>query len=246
MVSHILLIGIQLKLATPLEKILSQQGYCVSQITDSFPNLVEVQPLRPDLVIMSLPSKFSLEPCRYLSQAMKNIPVMLLGNDNMQNRIASLNLCANDYLCVPFAIEELLARVRAKLRRANWQKSDAGEVFACAELRLDVQTRQVYRGEQPISLTVKEFDLLTYLMAHSRQVLTHQQILDRVWPDNSLKNNGNILHVYIRCLRQKLKPADDLIQTIRGVGYVLKERSVVPNLFEETSMSSFVQKQKTA
>lgn len=243
---QILLIGIQLKLATSLEKILLQQGYRVSRIASSVPNLLKVQQLRPDLIIMSLPSQFNLEPCRYFSQVMKDIPIMLLGNDNLQDQITSLNVCANDYLCIPFAIEEFLARVRAKLRRISWQRSETEEVFVFANLRLDAQAYEVHCGDQPVELTIKEFDLLKYLMAHPRQVLTQQQILDQVWPDISLKNNGNILHVYIRYLRQKLKPADDFIQTIRGVGYVLRERSGVSSLFEETSRSSLIQQQKTA
>ncbi|MEM9909135.1 MAG: response regulator transcription factor, partial [Cyanobacteria bacterium P01_D01_bin.44] len=229
-----------------LEKILFQQGYRVSQIANSIPNLLKVQQLRLDLIIMSLPDKSNLEPCCHLSRVMKDIPIMLLGSDSIQDRIVSLNACAHDYLPVPFAIEEFLARVRAKLRRVSWRKLEAGGVFVFADLRLDAQAYEVYRGDQPIELTSKEFDLLKYLMAHPQQVLTHQQILDKVWPNISLKNNSNILHVYIRYLRQKLKPADDLIQTIRGIGYVLKERSAGSNLLNETALPSFIQQKKTA
>ncbi|MEM8808597.1 MAG: response regulator transcription factor [Cyanobacteria bacterium P01_G01_bin.38] len=222
---HILLIGIQSQLATVLESSLSQQGYRVSQIANSISNPLRIQQLRPDLILMTLPAMgtSNLEPCRHLSRIMKNIPIMLIGSADAQERVASLNVFANDYLPVPFAIEEFLARVRAKLRRIGWEKSETEEVFVCADLRLDTQAYEVHRGNQPIKLTTKEFDLLKYLMAHPQQVLTHQQILDNVWPDTLLKSNGNVLHVYIRYLRRKLKPADDLIQTIRGVGYVLRD-----------------------
>lgn len=231
---HILLIAIQSQLAAVLESSLSQQGYWVSQIANSIPNLLRIQQLRPDLIIMTLPavSTSNLEPCRHLSRMMKNSPIMLIGSADTQERVASLNVYANDYLPVPFAIEEFLARVRAKLRRISWEKLETEEVFVFSDLRLDAQAYEVHRGEQPIELTAKEFDLLKYLMAHPQQVLTHQQILDNVWPHTSLKNNGNILHVYIRYLRRKLKPADDLIQTIRGVGYVLRDCSMASNLLE--------------
>ncbi|MGD1941026.1 MAG: response regulator transcription factor [Leptolyngbyaceae cyanobacterium] len=243
---HILLIGISFKLDTFLESALSRQGYRVSRMANSVPNLLKVQQLRPDLIIIILPSQFDLKPCHYLSEVMKNTPIMLLGNNNIQDRVVSLNTCANDYLCIPFATEEFLARVRAKLRRISWRQLETEEVLVFANLRLDAQAYEVQRDNQLIELTTKEFDLLKCLMAYPQQVLTHQQILDQVWPDSLLKNDSNILHVYIRYLRQKLKPANDLIQTVRGVGYVLKERSTVSNLFEDASLLSHAQQQQIA
>ena len=219
---HILLIGVQPELADSLEKTLSQQGYQVSQISNGMADLSNVPQLRPDLVLMSLPKADSpdLKPCRQLFSSMQKTPIMVLGNDGIEDQVASLNACALDYLPLPFESEDLLARVRAKLRRVSWEKTD--EVFFFADLRLDAQTREVQFGEQSIELTAKEFDLLKYLMTNPQQVLTQQQILDAVWSDASLTNDSNILQVYMRTLRQKLGAADQLIQTVRGVGYMLK------------------------
>ena len=222
MQAHILLIGVQAELAASLEKTLSQQGYQVSQIDNGISDLSRVPQLRPDLVLMSLPKADSpdLQPCRQLFSAMQKTPIMVLGNDGIEDQVASLNACALDYLHLPFEPEDLLARVRAKLRRVSWEKTD--EIFVFADLRLDAQTREVQFGEQSIELTAKEFDLLRYLMTNPQQVLTQQQILDAVWSDASLSNDSNILQVYMRTLRQKLGTADHLIQTVRGVGSMLK------------------------
>ena len=221
MQAHILLIGIQPNLVTCLTTQLCQQGYRVSFLSPTVP-LLKIQQLGPDLLIMSLQTagNLDLESCRCLSSAMKKTPIMLLGNASSQEQIESLNICANDYLSVPFAIEEFLARVRAKVRRVGWEKAD--EVFTFEDLWLNVQTHEVFCNSQKVELTAKEFDLLKYFMMHPQQVLTHQQILDTVWPDTFLTNNTNILHVYIRYLRRKLEAAGHLIQTVRGVGYILK------------------------
>ena len=224
---HILLIAIPPELETSLEALLAEQAYRVSQIAEAVPEPSWVQRMRPDLLIMNLPTAGSpdLAPCRQLSISLKQIPIMLLGSDEHDRRIAGLNVCAHDYLAIPFATEEFLARVRAKVRRMRWEKTD--DVFTLGDLRLDTQAREVYHGEQPIELTTKEFDLLQYLIAHARQVLTQQQILDEVWPDSLLMDDSNIVQVYVRSLRQKLKPAGDLIQTVRGVGYRLKAPFVI-------------------
>lgn len=227
---HILLVEIPLELATSLKALLSEQGYRVSQIADTVPEPSWVRRMKPDLLIMNLPAAGSLDlaPCRRLSVALKQMPIMLLGSDDHDNRIAGLNVCANDYLAIPFATEEFLARVRAKLRRKRWEKTD--EVFTFGDLQLDTQAREVHHREHPIELTAKEFDLLQYLMAHARQVLTQQQILDKVWSESLLTHKSNIVQVYVRSLRQKLKPAGDLIQTVRGVGYVLKASSTASSV----------------
>lgn len=227
---HILLVEIPLELATSLEALLSEQGYRVSQSADPVPEPSWVRRMKPDLLIMNLPAVGSsdLAPCRQLSVALKQMPIMLLGSDDHDRRIAGLNVCANDYLTIPFATEEFLARVRAKVRRRRWEKTN--EVFSFGDLQLDTQAREVHHREHPIELTAKEFDLLQYLMAHARQVLTQQQILDKVWSESLLTHKSNIVQVYVRSLRQKLKPAGDLIQTVRGVGYVLKASSTASSV----------------
>ena len=128
---------------------------------------------------------------------------------------------ADDYLVKPFSIEELLARIRARLRGNS---AEVAEVLEFAALRLNRTTREVYRGNRSIELTAKEFDLLEYLLSHPRQVLTRDQILERVWGYDFM-GDSNIIEVYIRYLRLKLEAKQEkrLIQTVRGVGYVLRE-----------------------
>lgn len=221
---HVLLINIQTDLALSLETHLSGQGCRVSQMVD-IPEPSQVQQLRPDLLIMVLPedSHTDLAPCRRLSLSLGHIPIMLLGKDNHSDRVASLNVCANDYLPIPFSMEEFMARVRAKLRRIHWKKTD--ELFVLENLRVDARVREVHCDSQPVELTSKEFDLLRYLISHPRQVMTIQQILDEIWPDSVLSDSKNIVQVYVRSLRQKLGSTAHLLQTVRGVGYVLKESS---------------------
>ncbi|ESA38641.1 transcriptional regulator [Leptolyngbya sp. Heron Island J] len=223
---HILLINIRADLVRSLDTQLSAQGYRVSQLED-IPAPAVVQQLRPDLLVMVLPedNNPNLAPCRRLSLSLNQIPIMLLGKDNHSDRIASLNVCANDYLPMPFAMEEFMARVRAKLRRISWKKTD--ELFILANLHVDARVREVRYGEHAIDLTAKEFDLLRYLIAHPRQVMTVQQILDEIWPDSVLSDSRNIVQVYVGSLRRKLGNAADLLQTVRGVGYVLKDPATV-------------------
>ena len=218
---HILLIGLSPDLAMMLANTLEQQEYHVSSLTHPMASSENIWQLRPDLLIMSLPSANSLdlEPCRHLATAMKKAPIMLIGNGSSQDQIDSLNICANDYLSVPLDMDDFLARVRARVRRISWEKKT--EIFAFGDLLMDTQSHEVFYNKQLIPLTLKEFELLKYFMEHPKQVLTHQQIMNTVWPDFLPTQNTNILHVYIRYLRQKLKSAGKLIQTIRNVGYML-------------------------
>jgi len=146
---------------------------------------------------------------------------MLTARDEVQDRVAGLNAGADDYVLKPFSIEELLARVRAHLRR---QQEDDQDVLQFADLSLNRRTREVFRGQRAIELTVKEFDLLEYLLSHPRQVYARDQILEHVWGYDFI-GDSNIIEVYIRYLRLKLEENNEkrLIQTVRGVGYVLRE-----------------------
>ncbi|MFG6101960.1 response regulator transcription factor [Leptothoe sp. EHU-05/26/07-4] len=224
MQTHILLIGIQPELETVLDAILCQQRYRISFLTHRMATMETVWQLRPDLLIMGWPTanRLDLEPCRYLASSMKKTPIMLIGNGNSQDQIDSLNTCANDYLPVPLDMDDFLARVRARIRRVEWERKTA--IFAFENLMLDTQSYEVYYNKQLISLTLKEFELLKYFMEHPKQVLTHQQIMNSVWPDSLPGESMNILHVYIRYLRQKLKSAGKFICTIRNVGYILSTR----------------------
>jgi DNA-binding response OmpR family regulator len=150
------------------------------------------------------------------------IPVILLtARDEVGDRVVGLDAGADDYLVKPFSIDELLARIRAHLRRT--QETDT-DLLQFEDLSLNRRTREVHRGQRSIDLTAKEFDLLQYLMSHPRQVFTRDQILENIWGYDFL-GDSNIIEVYVRYLRLKLEQGNEkrLIHTARGVGYSLRE-----------------------
>jgi len=224
MKSHILVVEDETKLARFIELELGYEGYQVSVAADGFAGLAAARQVKPDLIILDwmLPGLSGLELCRRLRTTGEKVPIVLLtAKDEIGDRVAGLDAGADDYVVKPFSIEELLARVRAHLRRNQEENTDRLEF---ADLRLDRQTREVYRGSRPIELTAKEFDLLEHLMAHPRQVITRDRILEEVWGYDFM-GDSNIIEVYIRYLRLKLEANHEkrLIQTVRGVGYVLRE-----------------------
>ncbi|MFW5779624.1 MAG: winged helix-turn-helix domain-containing protein, partial [Coleofasciculus sp.] len=179
---------------------------------------------QPDLLILDwmLPGVSGLEICRRLRSTGDKMPIILLtAKDEVSDRVAGLDAGADDYVVKPFSLEELLARVRAHLRR---NQEEDPETIQFADLSLNHSTREVYRGDRLIELTAKEFDLLDYLLSHPRQVLTRDQILERVWGYDFM-GDSNIIEVYVRYLRLKLEANGEkrLVQTVRGVGYVLRE-----------------------
>ncbi|MCJ7625039.1 MAG: response regulator transcription factor, partial [Anaerolineaceae bacterium] len=175
------------------------------------------------LVILDwmLPELDGLEVCRSIREEGNTPIVMLTAKDHIRNRIEGLDAGADDYVVKPFDLNELLARVRALLRRTQ---QDRALELSFADLVLDTSTREARRGERRISLTAKEYDLLDLFMRHPRQVLTREMIFDRVW-GYDFGGESNVLDVYIRYLRQKLESGEEkrLIFTARGVGYVLRE-----------------------
>ena len=148
---------------------------------------------------------------------------MLTARSEEADRVQGLDIGADDYVTKPFSMPELLARIRALLRRAQPSRP---QVLRFADLSLDTGTRQAARGERVISLTAKEYELLELFLRHPRQVLTRETIFDRVW-GYDFGGESNIIEVYIRYLRQKLEAEDEirLIHTVRGMGYVLREPS---------------------
>jgi len=146
---------------------------------------------------------------------------MLTTKDTVQDRIQGLDAGADDYMIKPFNLDELLARVRALLRRTQPERVP---ILKFADLTLDTGSRQASRGNRQISLTAKEYELLELFLRHPKQVLTREVIFDRVW-GYDFGGESNVLEVYIRYLRQKLEGEDEprLIHTVRGVGYVLRE-----------------------
>jgi len=222
--AHILLVEDEVKLARMIELELGYEGYQVSVVHDGLAGLTTARDSHLDLIILDwlLPGLSGLEVCRRLRSTGDQVPVILLtAKDEITDRVAGLDAGADDYVVKPFSIEELLARVRAHLRRA--QEADA-DTLRFEDLSLNRQTREVQRGERLIELTAKEFDLLEYLLLHPRQVITRDRILELVWGYDFM-GDSNIIEVYIRYLRLKLEANNEkrLIQTVRGVGYVLRQ-----------------------
>jgi two-component system response regulator MprA len=177
----------------------------------------------PDLVILDwmLPGMDGLDVCHRLRTG-GSIPILMLtAKDTVQDRVQGLDAGADDYMVKPFNLDELLARVRALLRRTQPERIP---VLKFADLTLDTGSRQASRGTRVVSLTAKEYELLELFMRHPKQVMTREVIFDRVW-GYDFGGESNVLEVYIRYLRQKLEADSEarLIHTVRGVGYVLRE-----------------------
>jgi DNA-binding response OmpR family regulator len=223
MTAHILLVEDDTKLAQLVEAELCLEGYRVTVATNGMEGLSVAREVQPDLLILDwmMPGLSGLDVCMRLRTTGVQVPIiMLTAKDEIPDRVTGLNAGADDYVTKPFSIEELLARVKAHLRRVHPESPDRLEF---EDLTLNCITREVYRGCQLIQLTAKEFDLLEFLLRHPRQVLTREQILEQVWGYDFV-GESNIIEVYVRALRIKLE-ADNpkrLIHTIRGVGYVLR------------------------
>lgn len=206
-----------------LQRGLAYEGYLVDTATDGRSGLLMARDNHPDLVVLDwmLPGMDGLEVCHRLRTGGDVPIVMLTAKDTIQDRVQGLDAGADDYLVKPFNLDELLARIRALLRRTQVKRIP---ILEFADLRLDTGSRQATRGERIISLTAKEYELLDLFMRHPRQVLTREVIFDRVW-GYDFGGESNVLEVYIRYLRQKLEVGDEarLIHTVRGVGYVMRE-----------------------
>jgi two-component system, OmpR family, response regulator MprA len=211
-----------------LRRALELEGYEIELAADGREALSLLQENgegQPDAVILDLlmPGVDGLEVCRRLRREGNRVPVLMLtARDEVENRVAGLDAGADDYVTKPFALEELIARVRALLRRTT---GAVGEALHFADLTLDPGTREVRRGGEAIELTRTEFALLELFMTNPRQVLTRSIIFERVWGyDFGFASNS--LDVYIGYLRRKTEAGDRprLIQTVRGVGYALREQ----------------------
>jgi DNA-binding response OmpR family regulator len=196
---------------------LQYEGFEVASAADGRQALTVISDFKPDIVILDIgmPRMDGLEVCRAIQGS--DIGILILSaRDGLQDRLQGLEVGADDYLVKPFHFEELLARVRAVLRR---RRPTTGDVLRVGNVTLNDGTRAVLVGERPVELTAREFDLLKLLMQHPNQVLTREKILDQVWGYNFYGDETNV-EVYIRYLRQKLSDEDrQLIQTVRGVGY---------------------------
>jgi two-component system response regulator MprA len=209
-----------------LERALGLDGFEVGTAEDGQEALRTVQRERPELVVLDvlMPGLDGIAVCRRLRRDGDRTPILMLtARDAVSDRVAGLDAGADDYLVKPFALEELLARVRALLRRTV--NGDPHGVLRFADLSLDPATREVRRGERELELTRTEFLLLELFLLNPRQVLPRALIFERVW-GYDFGPTSNSLEVYVGYLRKKLESGGEgrLLQTVRGVGYVLRER----------------------
>jgi two-component system, OmpR family, response regulator MprA len=213
-----------------LRRSLAFNGYQVDLATDGQAALMAVITARPDAMVLDvmMPRVDGLEVCRRLRSSGDDLPILVLtARDAVSDRVAGLDAGADDYLPKPFALEELLARLRALLRRRTPEPGGAEPELpplTFANLSLNPETRDVSRGDREISLTRTEFSLLELLLTNPRRVLTRGRILEEVW-GYDFPTTGNALEVYIGYLRRKTESDGEsrLIHTVRGVGYVLRE-----------------------
>jgi two-component system response regulator MprA len=208
-----------------LERALRLEGYEVALAANGSEALTAVAEQPPDALVLDLmmPRVDGLEVCRRLRAQRDRTPILVVtARDAVSDRVAGLDAGADDYVVKPFALEELLARLRALLRRTGSEAG--GETLRFADLTLDPIAHQVKRGDRVIELTRTEFLLLELFMQHPRQVLTRSVIFERVW-EYDFGPNSNSLTVYIGYLRRKTEEGGDprLLHTVRGVGYILKE-----------------------
>jgi DNA-binding response OmpR family regulator len=220
---RILVVEDEHKLAAVIRRGLEEHGYAVDVAYDGDDalNMAEVEPY--DLIVLDimLPSIDGLTVCRRLRSGRRNMPVLMLtARDTVDDRVAGLDAGADDYLVKPFAFRELLARVRALLRRDGLSKDP---VLRVGNVEVDTVTHEVRRDGRPVELTSKEYAMLEYFMRNPNRVLTRTQIAEHVW-DYDFMSMSNVIDVYVRYLRRKLGDDQEprLLRTVRGTGYQLR------------------------
>ena len=223
--AHILIVDDDSRVTSALRRTLAYEGYQVSSAPDGEGALAIARTKSPDLVILDLmlPGIDGLEVCRRLRAVDDDITVLMLtARDAVADRVAGLETGADDYLVKPFALEELLARIKALLRRRN-PPDIQREVLCFADLELDTAMRQAKRADRTIELSTTEYELLVLFLRNPRIVLTRSILMDRIW-GRDFEGGPNVLEVYIGHLRNKLEQNGEkrLIQTVRGAGYVLR------------------------
>ena len=218
--SRVLVVEDDIRLAATLERVLVAEGHEVEVAGDGLDALRRARLRAPDLAVLDvmLPGADGITVCRRLRETAQFPILMLTALSGTEHRVRGLDSGADDYLVKPFAYQELLARVRALLRRAR-----PAERLRFAGVELEPATKSAWRADRKLQLTATEFDLLEYLLRHPRQVLSREQLLAAVWGDEP--DNDNVVAVYVGYLRQKLEEAGEprLLHTVRGSGYALKE-----------------------
>ena len=226
--AKILIIEDERKIARFIELELKHEGYQVDYAGTGTLGLEKILEEDSDLVILDvmLPELSGIEVCRSAREQGITTPIiMLTAKDDVMDKVSGLDNGADDYMTKPFAIEELLARIRVALNRAQKQKEPKkSTVYAYGELQVDMGKHEVRYGAEQISLTKKEYDLLAYLLQHRNEVVSRETLLSEVW-DYDYVGETNVVDVYIRYIRQKI---DDhygakIINTVRGVGYIIKD-----------------------
>ena len=224
MKAHILIVDDDSRITDLLRRILAYEGYSVAIAASGSEALNRSLERPPDLIVLDImmPGLDGLEVAQRLREAGDNVPILMLtARDTVADRVKGLETGADDYLVKPFAPEELVARVKALLRRSQEERH---EVLRYADVELDTGTRVAHRGAREIELSPTEYELRLLFMRRPRQVLTREIILDRVW-GLDFEGSSNVLEVYIGYLRNKLEAEGEprLIHTVRSVGYVFKE-----------------------
>jgi len=226
--ARILVVEDERSILSAIRRGMAFEGYTVDVAETGTQALDIVRDRLPDLIVLDimLPGIDGIEVCRRIRAAGEDVPILMLtARDDVQDRVAGLDAGADDYLIKPFAFEELLARVRALLRRLERQDDDrlAGETLQYDDLKLDTTTRYAHRDERRIELTTREFDLLMLFMRHPNQVLPREMIMERVW-GYDFPGESNVLEVYVKNLRRLLEAGGEprVVQTVRGAGYVLR------------------------
>lgn len=206
-----------------LKRGLGYEGYTVDAAADGPEALAKARENEPDIVILDvlMPGMDGFEVARRLRQGSKAPILMLTAKGMVADKVTGLDSGADDYMVKPFDFDELLARVRALLRRVHPER---GDVLKFGDVSIDVSARQVTRAGSPIELTAREFDMLELFMRHPRQVLRRAQIYEHVW-GYDFEGESNVIEVYVRYLRAKLEAGGHsrVIHTVRGVGYALRE-----------------------
>lgn len=224
MKAHILVVDDDPRITELLRRILAFEGYTVAIAATGNDALARTLERPPDLIVLDLmlPGMDGLEVARRLRAAGDTVPILMLtARDAVPNRVEGFEAGADDYLVKPFAPEELLARIKALLRRSQPERT---EVLRYADVELNTGTRMAYRRGREIELSPTEYELLALFLRRPRQVLPRDVIMDRVW-GLDFEGSSNVMEVYIGYLRAKLEAEGEprLIHTIRGVGYVFKE-----------------------
>ncbi|GKS09618.1 response regulator transcription factor [Paenibacillus chitinolyticus] len=222
----ILVIDDDEKITSMLRRSLAFEGYTIVTANNGNDGLKKMLEQEPHLVILDvmMPVVDGWEVCRRIRESGSSVPILMLtAKDEVTDRVKGLDLGADDYLIKPFALEELLARVRVLLRRRNERAEQPTNRLHYDNITLDMDTREVFRESQLIELTTKEFDLLHLFMQNPKRVLSRDIIMEKIW-GYDYSGESNVLEVYIALLRQKTEEYGHkrIIQTVRGAGYVLR------------------------